>query len=104
MAKAEGAATFPYMKDPNTGVAMTESDDIVEHLFRTYGPVGFQLAGMREQVQGGGAAGAGAEAWVEKQIAAMGAAELGVPYMLQRGVGGSPRHVTRLIVHPRSLS
>jgi hypothetical protein len=29
MAKAEGAATFPYMKDPNTGVSMTESDDIV---------------------------------------------------------------------------
>jgi hypothetical protein len=63
MAKAEGAATFPYMKDPNTGAAMTESDDIVEYLFRKYGPV---------------ANGRGA-------VDEMGAAELGVPMMLQRG-------------------
>jgi hypothetical protein len=34
--------------------------------------------------------GAGAEAWVEKQIAEMGGVELGVPYMLQRGVGVDP--------------
>merc|ERR1719329_1035971 len=38
MAKAEGAKTFPYMKDPNPGEAFCESDDIVEYLFRVYGP------------------------------------------------------------------
>jgi glutathione S-transferase len=30
-------ATFPYMMDPNTGVEMFESDDIIQYLFRTYG-------------------------------------------------------------------
>jgi glutathione S-transferase len=29
---------FPYMKDPNTGVAMYESDDIIDYLYDTYGP------------------------------------------------------------------
>ena len=38
IAKAEGAKTFPYVKDPNTGLAFCESDDIVEYLFRNYGP------------------------------------------------------------------
>jgi glutathione S-transferase len=64
MAKAEGAATFPYMKDPNTGAAMTESDDIVEYLYRNYGPAA------------NGSAPAGEDA---------GAEELGVPMMLRRG-------------------
>ncbi|UQA56109.1 glutathione S-transferase N-terminal domain-containing protein [Polyangium aurulentum] len=32
-----GKLQFPYLVDPNEGVAMYESDDIVEHLFRTYG-------------------------------------------------------------------
>lgn len=32
-----GKAQFPYLVDPNTGTAMYESDDIVDHLFRTYG-------------------------------------------------------------------
>ena len=62
MAKAEGAATFPYMKDPNTGAAMCESDDIVEYLFRNYGPM------------------------ADKNLPDDAAAEeLGVPYMLRRG-------------------
>ncbi len=32
-----GKAQFPYLVDPNRGVAMYESDDIVRHLFETYG-------------------------------------------------------------------
>ena len=32
-----GKAQFPYFVDPNAGVAMYESDDIVRHLFTTYG-------------------------------------------------------------------
>jgi glutathione S-transferase len=37
--KAEGGKSmFPYMKDPNTGVAMYESDDIIDYLYDTYGP------------------------------------------------------------------
>ncbi len=30
-------ATFPFMRDPNTGVEMFESDDIIQYLFTTYG-------------------------------------------------------------------
>jgi len=30
-------ATFPYLVDPNTGVKMFESDDIIAYLFRVYG-------------------------------------------------------------------
>lgn len=30
-------STFPFMMDPNTGVEMFESDDIIQYLFRTYG-------------------------------------------------------------------
>ena len=33
-----GKSMFPYMKDPNTGVAMYESDDIIDYLYDTYGP------------------------------------------------------------------
>ncbi len=32
-----GKAQFPYLVDPNRDVAMYESDDIVRHLFETYG-------------------------------------------------------------------
>jgi len=32
-----GKAQFPYLVDPNGGVAMYESDDIVAHLFERYG-------------------------------------------------------------------
>ena len=32
-----GKAQFPYLVDPNTGVEMYESLDIVEYLFDTYG-------------------------------------------------------------------
>jgi glutathione S-transferase len=36
--KSEGGRyQFPYLVDPNTGVAMYESADIVEYLFREYG-------------------------------------------------------------------
>ena len=31
-----GRTTVPYLIDPNTGVEMWESKDIVEYLFRTY--------------------------------------------------------------------
>jgi glutathione S-transferase len=30
-------ARFPFMRDPNTGVEMFESDDIIRYLFKTYG-------------------------------------------------------------------
>lgn len=30
-------ATFPYMIDPNTGVTMFQSDDIIKYLFKLYG-------------------------------------------------------------------
>ena len=33
-------ATFPFMIDPNTGVEMFESDDIIEYLFNAYGTKG----------------------------------------------------------------
>jgi len=36
-AKARGATSFPYLVDPNAGVEMGESDDILAHLFETYG-------------------------------------------------------------------
>ena len=32
-----GKAQFPYLVDPNTGVEMYESLDIIEYLFETYG-------------------------------------------------------------------
>jgi glutaredoxin len=37
--KMGGKAQFPYMKDPNTGVSIYESDDIIQYMFDTYGPV-----------------------------------------------------------------
>lgn len=33
-----GKMQVPYLVDPNTGVAMYESDDIVAYLRKTYGP------------------------------------------------------------------
>ena len=33
-----GKAQFPYMRDPNTGVNIYESDDIIQYMFDTYGP------------------------------------------------------------------
>ena len=36
-AEALGAVTFPFMVDPNAGMAMGESDDIIDHLFKKYG-------------------------------------------------------------------
>ena len=32
-----GKAQFPYLVDPNVGIEMYESDDIVRYLFDTYG-------------------------------------------------------------------
>jgi len=63
----------PTLKAPGTNLLTLKCDEplstfafnfnlrryIVEHLFRTYGPKGFELPGMREQAQGGGEAGAG---------------------------------------------
>jgi len=42
-----GKAQFPYLVDPNTGTRMYESDDIVAHLFETYGgrAPGFLVSG-----------------------------------------------------------
>jgi glutathione S-transferase len=42
--KRGGRAMFPYLVDPNAGVEMYESDDIVAHLFRAYGAGGPPLA------------------------------------------------------------
>lgn len=33
-----GKSQFPYMVDPNTGTAMYESKDIIDYLFKNYGP------------------------------------------------------------------
>ena len=33
----DASSTFPFMIDPNTGVQMFESDDIINYLFRLYG-------------------------------------------------------------------
>mmetsp|Transcript_21753 Transcript_21753/g.31186 ORF Transcript_21753/g.31186 Transcript_21753/m.31186 type:complete len:352 (-) Transcript_21753:152-1207(-) len=38
--KYGSAARFPFMRDPNTGIEMFESDDIVAYLFRVYGTDG----------------------------------------------------------------
>ncbi len=42
-----GKTQFPYLKDPNTGEKMYESDDIVRYLFEKYGagPVPFLYSG-----------------------------------------------------------
>ena len=40
MRRRGGKLLFPYLVDPNTGQAMYESDDIVRHLFTTYGDGG----------------------------------------------------------------
>jgi glutathione S-transferase len=37
VARRGGKAQFPYFVDPNAGTAMYESDDIVGHLYETYG-------------------------------------------------------------------
>lgn len=41
--RRRGREMFPYLVDPNTGAAMWESDDIVRHLFATYGGGGVPL-------------------------------------------------------------
>jgi len=38
MLEKTGRQTLPYLEDPNTGVAMFESADIVKYLVKTYGP------------------------------------------------------------------
>lgn len=42
-AKAKGAATFPFLEDPNTGESMCESDAIVAYLWEKYGPADVEL-------------------------------------------------------------
>ena len=37
VAERGGRSMFPYLVDPNTGIEMYESDDIVRYLFTTYG-------------------------------------------------------------------
>ncbi|MEM6485197.1 MAG: glutathione S-transferase N-terminal domain-containing protein [Pseudomonadota bacterium] len=39
-----GKAQFPYLVDPNNGVALYESADIIAYLFKTYGPGSPSLA------------------------------------------------------------
>jgi glutaredoxin len=48
--KMGGKAQFPYMKDPNTGVSIYESDDIIQYMFDTYGPVDAKIP---SSLQGG---------------------------------------------------
>ncbi len=47
-----GKAQFPYLVDPNTGVEMYESLDIVAYLFETYGdgkvPLRWRLGGLQK--------------------------------------------------------
>ena len=47
-----GKAQFPFLHDPNTGVSMYESADIVTYLFETYGdgkvPLRWQAAGLQQ--------------------------------------------------------
>lgn len=52
-------ATFPYMIDPNTGVSMFESSDIIAYLFKVYGngQVPWTLADTQSQGSEGGASG-----------------------------------------------
>jgi len=51
LAERGGKAQFPYLVDPNTGVEMYESMEIVEYLFETYGggpmPVKWKLGGLQ---------------------------------------------------------
>jgi glutaredoxin len=50
--KKGGKAQFPYLHDPNTGVSMYESADIVRYLFETYGggtvPLRWQAASLQQ--------------------------------------------------------
>lgn len=46
---AGGALMFPYLEDPNTGVRMYQSDEIIKYLWREYGanaraPLNYRLA------------------------------------------------------------
>jgi len=47
LVKRGGKAMFPYLVDPNTGVEMYESDDIIAYLYEHYGagapPIGLRL-------------------------------------------------------------
>ncbi len=47
-----GKAQFPYLIDPNTGVAMYESLEIIEYLYRTYGerdlPLKWRLGSLQK--------------------------------------------------------
>ncbi|KAI3854060.1 hypothetical protein MKX03_030240 [Papaver bracteatum] len=45
VAQMGGKKQFPYMVDPNTGVAMYESDSIIKYLAEKYGTLGFALIG-----------------------------------------------------------
>ena len=46
-----GKAQFPYLQDPNTGVEMYESLEIVEYLFSTYGKQALPLKWQMGQLQ-----------------------------------------------------
>lgn len=68
VAERGGRAQFPYLVDPNTGVEMYESADIIRYLFRTYGPGGgavplrwraAELYGLPSSIAGLPRAGAG---------------------------------------------
>jgi len=40
LARRGGKEQFPYLVDPNAGIEMYESDDIIDHLYAEYGPPG----------------------------------------------------------------
>lgn len=42
--RVSGARSIPFLVDPNTGVAMAESDQIVSYLFETYGTTAAPLS------------------------------------------------------------
>ena len=55
-----GKAQFPYLQDPNTGIEMYESLDIIEYLFTTYGQQELPLKWRMGQLQTLGSSLAGA--------------------------------------------
>ncbi len=110
-----GKQQFPYLIDPNAGVGMYESDDIVRHLFERYGsgrpPLALRLGPLTDAsaaVAGAARLGAGRsyrpskppeqplELWSFEaspfcRIVREALCELEIPYALHNVARGSPR-------------
>lgn len=114
--KSKGGKTqFPYLEDPNTGVEMFESDDIIAYLYKTYGPqdarvppvfgsIGLLSAGLASGLRGGKGRAREArtvpvpmplEMWGYEsspfsKLVRERLAELEIPYLLHTTARGSP--------------